>query len=137
MIARTISCPLVPNLCKSQQWNFRYDNLCRLNRVFSRFSIDLTLCDLIQHNSLKHLVTPCFFYIFSNIYPWCKPVPNISDFSSVEVNHANSSIYQWNISEDNFSHLNCTFSSFAVDSSLCDMIQHNSLKHLVTQCFFF
>ena len=48
---------------------------------------------LILHNSLKCLVTPCFFYIFSNIYLWCKAVPNISNFSPVEVSHANSSIY--------------------------------------------
>ena len=30
---------------------------------------------------------------FSNIYPWCKAVPNISDFSPVEASHVNSSIY--------------------------------------------
>ena len=34
-----------------------------------------------------------FFYIFSNIYLWCKDVPNISDFSPVEESHVNSSIY--------------------------------------------
>ena len=49
------------------------------------------------HNSLKHLVTLCFFYyffyIFSNIYPSFKAVPNISDFSPVEASHANSGIY--------------------------------------------
>ena len=51
------------------------------------FVIDFALCDLIQ------LLTFWNIYISSNIYAWCKALPNISDFPQVEASHANGSIY--------------------------------------------